>query len=126
MSSAAATAISHPNTSVLLSQIPRVRPPRIPKGTPNANTNPQPPGSVPVGQVWVQGAWRDPASNAAKDRRKVQSRQVEKALRRTSHGMNIYAYSNIRTHQVVYSLTRVLQVGNFFNVVYHCKVLKSY
>jgi hypothetical protein len=91
-------------------RVPRVRPPRILKGTPSPNSVAQPAGPAPSGKVWAQGQWRDPASNSAKASRQHQSRQVEKALRHDTHGQNIYAYANIRTNQVVYSLTRVMSV----------------
>ena len=90
--------------------IPRVRPPRMLKGSISPNTLPQPEGKPPSGKVWVQGRWRVPTSNSAKDKRKVQSAHVEKAVVRDSHGHNIYAYTHIRTNQVVYSLTRILRV----------------
>jgi len=107
----AAVAIQQQIPHMPIAHIPRVRPPRIPKGTPNANTNPQPEGPVPHNAVWAQGKWRNPASSAVKDRKAVQSRRVEKALRWEDHGQNIFAYVHIRTKQVVYSLTRIMNVG---------------
>lgn len=108
MASAAAHSIPPPYT---IPVGPRVRPPRLLPGTKAANTEPQPEGPPPEkNQVWVQGKWRNINSNAAKDRRVIQSRQTEKALRHTTHGLNIYAYTHIRTNQVVYSLSRVMQV----------------
>ena len=93
--------------------IPRVRPPRFLKGQPRDDQLPQPEGPVPRGQLWVQGKWRNRASNAVIDRQKVMSQQVKKAIQRQTHGLNIYAYYHLRTKQVVYSLTRVMQASHF-------------
>src|SRR5205085_5919712 len=101
----AAVSIPQQVPHVSIPHIPRVRPPRILKGTPSPNSVPQPPGRVPRKKVWAQGQWRSPTSNSAKANRDRQSRQVEKALRHETHGQNIYAYANLRTQQVVYSLT---------------------
>lgn len=60
--------------------------------------------------VWVDGRWAHPESNSAKTKREVVSRQLEKALRHEVHGMNIYAYRNTTTNQVVYSLTKNMDV----------------
>lgn len=120
MASAAMNAVAHSVPSPYAIPLgPRIRPPRLLPGTKAENTNPQPSGPVPENSVWVQGKWRNPASNAAKDRRLLQSKQVEKALRHHTHGMNIYAYRQIRTNQVVYSLTRVMQVIRLMNC--YCK-----
>jgi hypothetical protein len=113
MAAATATAMSHSMPPLPMTSVPRIRPPRIPKGTPNINTQPQPEGEVPTSKVWVQGKWRDPASRAAQHRREIYSRRVEKALKHETLGMNIYAYNHIRTKQVVYSLTRNMEVCRF-------------
>lgn len=110
MAAAAATAMSHSMPPLPIAAAPRIRPPRIPKGTPNINTEPQSEGQVPKGKVWVQGKWRDPASRAAQHRQEIYSRRVEKALKHETLGTNIYAYNHIRTKQVVYSLTRNMEV----------------
>jgi Transcriptional regulation of mitochondrial recombination len=107
----AVTAMPHSIMHMPLPAIPRVRPPRMLPGTPSPNTNPRPPGPIPTNSVWVQGKWRNPSSSASKQQQKVVSAQVKKALRHHKHGMQIFAYYHIRTHQVVYSLTRIMQVS---------------
>jgi hypothetical protein len=111
MAAAATNAISHNVPMPMsMSSAPRIRPPRIPKGTPNINTEPQPQGNVPKGKVWVQGKWRETASRAVQQRQEIYSRRVEKALKHETLGTNIYAYNHIKTKQVVYSLTRNMEV----------------
>ena len=88
----------------------RVRPPPIPKGTKAANTDPQPPGKVNWNAQWVQGAYRAGNSNATKRAQLIKGAQVERALKTETRGQNIFAYKNIRTNQVVYSLSRLLDV----------------
>ncbi len=118
---AVASTMAHQMPPMPLPHIPRIRPPRMLKGDPSPNTNPQPPGEASgfqhrgrwVQRVWVQGRWRNPASNAAKHRLEVQTKQATKAVRHETHGLNIYAYRHIRTNQVVYSLTRTLQVSKY-------------
>jgi hypothetical protein len=112
MAASAATAMSHSMPPLPMTSAPRIRPPRIPKGTPNINSQPQPEGEAPKERLWVQGRWRDPASRAARNRQEIYSRRVEKALKHETLGMNIYAYNHIRTKQVVYSLTRNMEVCN--------------
>lgn len=96
--------------SIPVSQLPRVRPPRFLPGQFRDDQLPQPDGEVPPNAVWVQGRWRNPASNAVIDRRKVMSQQVKKALEKRQHGSKIYAYYHLQTKQVIYSLTRIMQV----------------
>lgn len=43
-----------------------------------------------------------------------ESVRLQKALNSISHGKHIFAYHNVRTKQVVYSLTRYLEVSNLF------------
>jgi Transcriptional regulation of mitochondrial recombination len=64
----------------------------------------------PLPKPTAFGKPRDPSSNAAKAERFKESRRIEKALRHENHGENIYAYKHIQTGQVVYSLTRVMDV----------------
>lgn len=59
----------------------------------------------------IQGKPRVPGSNAFKDQQDKEGRRLQKALNSISHGKNIFVYSNIRTKQVVYSLTRYLEVS---------------
>ncbi|EXJ84497.1 hypothetical protein A1O3_05166 [Capronia epimyces CBS 606.96] len=122
MATAAASTMAHQLPPMSLPQMPRVRPPRMLKGTPSPNTNPQPLGELPEGLFWVQGRWRARSSNAAKNQRGTQTRQAIKALRHETHGLNIYAYRHIRTNQVVYSLTRTLQNNKILKqLVFHGK-----
>jgi hypothetical protein len=128
MASAAATStMSHslPPLPMAMAYAPRIRPPRIPKGTPNANTNPQPEGPRPGKLVWVQGKWRDPASRAARHRQQIYSRRVEKALKHEVLGSSIYAYNHIRTKQVVYSLTRNMDVSQVMILIANCECLQT-
>lgn len=85
-------------------------PPAIPKGTPHPLTLNVKPAVIPRGKVWVQGKLRDKASNAARHQQRIDERRAEKALRRANLGRHIYAYSHLRTNQVVYSLSRFLEV----------------
>ena len=62
----------------------------------------------------IQGKPRVPGSNAFKDYQDKEGRRLQKALNSISHGKNIFVYNNIRTKQVVYSLTRYLEVSFFF------------
>lgn len=72
-----------------------------------------PTGAPPIkDSVWADGKWVLPHHNAAKHRSKVISKQLEKAMRHEVHGMNIYAYKHIQTNQVVYSLTKNMDVCN--------------
>ncbi|EXJ94211.1 hypothetical protein A1O1_02604 [Capronia coronata CBS 617.96] len=122
MAAAAANTMAHQVPPMSLPQMPRIRPPRMLKGTPSPNTNPQPSGDSPEGLFWVQGRWRARGSNAAKNRRETQTRQAVKALRHETLGLNIYAYRHIRTNQVVYSLTRTLENNKILKqLVFHGK-----
>lgn len=38
------------------------------------------------------------------------SQKIKKAIEKPHHGLNIYAYYHMQTKQVVYSLTRIMQV----------------
>ena len=101
---------------------PRVRPPRLLKGTKAANTNPQPSGPVPPNRVWVQGEWRLPVSRAAKNESQRLSTKLERAVQARSHGVNIYAYTHVRTKQVVYSLSRIMRNSKIMRqLVFHGK-----
>lgn len=113
MASSVAAAMPHTLHSLPISQLPRVRPPRFLPGQPRDNQLPQPEGHVPDNALWTQGKWRNPASNAIIDRRKVMSQQMKKAIEKRHHGSRIYAYYHLRTKQVVYSLTRIMQVRIF-------------
>jgi Transcriptional regulation of mitochondrial recombination len=73
--------------------------------------SPAPPRNTGARQVEAFGKLRDPASNAAKAERERESRKIEKALRREGHGESVYAYVHIGTGQVVYSLTRIMDVS---------------
>lgn len=44
-------------------------------------------------------------------RREVVSKQIKKAVEQRYQGLNIYAYYNMNTKQVVYSLTRIMKSG---------------
>ncbi|ETN45089.1 uncharacterized protein HMPREF1541_09965 [Cyphellophora europaea CBS 101466] len=122
MASAVVAAAPHSVPPLPLSRIPRVRPPRFLPGQPRDDQLPQPEGSVPSSHVWTQGKWRNRASNAVSDRRKVVSQQVKKAIEKRYHGLNIYAYYHLLTKQVVYSLTRHMQSGQVMpQLVYHGK-----
>ena len=63
-----------------------------------------------IRKVEAYGKPRDLSSNAAKVERLKESLRIEKALRHEHHGENVYAYVHIATGQVVYSLTRVMDV----------------
>ncbi|KIX08248.1 uncharacterized protein Z518_02904 [Rhinocladiella mackenziei CBS 650.93] len=109
-------------TNSMAHHMPRVRPPRLMKGDPHPNAKPQPPGEAPHDALWVQGRWRNPRSSAVKHERATQTRQVLKALRCETRGLNIYAYRHIRTNQVVYSLTRTLESTKILKqLVFHGK-----
>lgn len=58
----------------------------------------------------IQGKIRHPNSNAAREFQRQEGARLRKALNRITHGRNIFVYSNMRTSQVVYSLTRSLEV----------------
>lgn len=58
----------------------------------------------------IQGKPRQPGSNAFKEYQDREGRRLQKALNAISHGRHIFVYHNVRTNQVVYSLTRYLEV----------------
>ncbi|CAI7645408.1 unnamed protein product [Penicillium viridicatum] len=60
----------------------------------------------------IQGKPRVPGSNAFKEHQDKEGRRLQKALNSITHGKNIFVYNNIRTKQVVYSLTRYLEKTN--------------
>lgn len=60
----------------------------------------------------IQGRPRQTASNAFKEYAKRESVRLQKALNSISHGKHIFVYHNVRTKQVVYSLTRYLEVSS--------------
>lgn len=62
----------------------------------------------------IQGKARVPGSNAFRDHQEKEGRRLQKALNSLTHGKNIFVYQNIRTKQVVYSLTRYLEVSSLF------------
>lgn len=64
---------------------------------------------VPIDKA-IQGKPRHPLSKAYKEFQRQEGARLRKALNRITHGKNIFAYNNIRTNQVVYSLTRYLEV----------------
>lgn len=59
----------------------------------------------------IQGKPREQSSNAFKTFQWQEGARLRKALNALTHGKNIFVYNNIRTNQVVYSLTRYLEVG---------------
>lgn len=59
----------------------------------------------------IQGKPRETSSNAFKDFARRESVRLQKALNSISHGKHIFVYHNVRTKQVVYSLTRYLEVS---------------
>ncbi|KAN0079193.1 Transcriptional regulation of mitochondrial recombination domain containing protein [Elaphomyces granulatus] len=76
---------------------------------------------IPRGTV-IQGRARTPGSNAYKSFQWKEGGRLRKALNRITHGKNIFAYNNIRTNQVVYSLTRYLEKSNvLLQLLYHGK-----
>ncbi|KAL9622147.1 MAG: hypothetical protein Q9160_003490 [Pyrenula sp. 1 TL-2023] len=100
------------------------RPPPLPKGVPHPyNSISRPKGPPPKpGLVWSQGKWRGPNSKSGKYLQQKNSSRLKKALRLPYHGKTIYAYSNLRTKQVVYSLTRVMNNARALSqLLYHGK-----
>ncbi|KAJ5120345.1 Mitochondrial homologous recombination protein 1 [Penicillium bovifimosum] len=63
-------------------------------------------------KVPIQGKIRVVGSNAYRDQQEKEGRRLQKALNSIAHGKNIFVYHNIRTKQVVYSLTRYLEKTN--------------
>ncbi|KAJ5757499.1 uncharacterized protein N7511_006193 [Penicillium nucicola] len=60
----------------------------------------------------IQGKPRETSSNAYKNHQDKEGRRLQKALNSLTHGENIFVYQNLRTKQVVYSLTRYLEKHN--------------
>ncbi|KAJ6144932.1 hypothetical protein N7470_008827 [Penicillium chermesinum] len=86
---------------------------RVATGTQKARIDPQIP---------IQGKKREPGSNAFKEHEHRETMRLRKALDSVSHGKNIFVYTNVRTKQVVYSLTRYLQENNVLRqLIYHGK-----
>ncbi|OQD74802.1 hypothetical protein PENDEC_c009G03645 [Penicillium decumbens] len=70
----------------------------------------------------IQGRPREKNSNAFKEYVNRESVRLQKALNSISHGKHIFVYHNVRTKQVVYSLTRYLEKNNLLRqMVYHGK-----
>ncbi|EEP80097.1 predicted protein [Uncinocarpus reesii 1704] len=70
----------------------------------------------------IQGQVRFPNSRAAKNFRERESAKLKRALQSLTHGKNIFAYNNLRTNQVVYSLSRTLERENVLSqLIYHGK-----
>lgn len=59
----------------------------------------------------IQGKVRFPNSRAAQHYRIQESVRLKKALQHLTHGKNIFVYNNLRTNQVIYSLSRTLDVS---------------
>ncbi|KAJ0418438.1 transcriptional regulation of mitochondrial recombination-domain-containing protein [Aspergillus carlsbadensis] len=70
----------------------------------------------------IQGLVRARNSNAFKTHQLKEGVRLKKALSAVTHGKNIFVYHNIRTNQVVYSLTRYLEKNNVLKqLIYHGK-----
>ncbi|GIJ86269.1 hypothetical protein Asppvi_005155 [Aspergillus pseudoviridinutans] len=70
----------------------------------------------------IQGKPREQNSNAFKTHQWKEGVRLRKALNAITHGKNIFAYHNIRTNQVVYSLTRYLEKNSVLRqLIYHGK-----
>ncbi|KAJ6037107.1 hypothetical protein N7540_001386, partial [Penicillium herquei] len=70
----------------------------------------------------IQGKVRQVKSNAYKEHVKREALRLRKALNALTHGKDIFAYHNVRTNQVVYSLTRYLEKTNLLRqMIYHGK-----
>ncbi|KAL4887336.1 transcriptional regulation of mitochondrial recombination-domain-containing protein [Aspergillus karnatakaensis] len=70
----------------------------------------------------IQGKPREQNSNAFKTHQWKEGVRLRKALNALTHGKNIFVYHNIRTNQVVYSLTRYLEKNSVLRqLVYHGK-----
>ncbi|KAJ5243004.1 uncharacterized protein N7469_001331 [Penicillium citrinum] len=73
-------------------------------------------------QVPIQGRPREANSNAFKEASHRETVRLQKALNAVAHGKHIFVYHNVRTKQVVYSLTRYLEKTNLLRqMVYHGK-----
>ncbi|PYI02824.1 hypothetical protein BO78DRAFT_432533 [Aspergillus sclerotiicarbonarius CBS 121057] len=70
----------------------------------------------------IQGKPREQNSNAFKEHQAKEGTRLRKALNAMTHGKNIFAYHNLRTNQVVYSLTRYLEMmSTMKQMIYHGK-----
>ncbi|KAI9375268.1 transcriptional regulation of mitochondrial recombination-domain-containing protein [Aspergillus egyptiacus] len=70
----------------------------------------------------IQGKPRQQGSNAFKTHQWKEGVRLRKALNALTHGKNIFVYHNIRTNQVVYSLTRYLEKNSVLRqLVFHGK-----
>ncbi|KAL2815177.1 transcriptional regulation of mitochondrial recombination-domain-containing protein [Aspergillus granulosus] len=70
----------------------------------------------------IQGVVRARNSKAFKTHQWKEGVRLRKALDAVTHGKNIFVYHNIRTNQVVYSLTRYLEKNNVLKqLMYHGK-----
>ncbi|PYH43779.1 mitochondrial 54S ribosomal protein mL67 [Aspergillus saccharolyticus JOP 1030-1] len=70
----------------------------------------------------IQGRPREKGSNAFRTHQEKEGVRLRKALQALTHGKNIFVYHNIRTNQVVYSLTRYLEKNNVLRqMIYHGK-----
>ncbi|KAL5046091.1 hypothetical protein BDW71DRAFT_182790 [Aspergillus fruticulosus] len=70
----------------------------------------------------IQGKPREQNSNAFKIHQQKEGVRLRKAINALTHGKNIFVYHNIRTNQVVYSLTRYLEKNNVLRqLLYHGK-----
>ncbi|KAE8356700.1 transcriptional regulation of mitochondrial recombination-domain-containing protein [Aspergillus coremiiformis] len=70
----------------------------------------------------IQGKPREQNSNAFKTHQVKEGIRLRKALNAITHGKNIFVYHNLRTNQVVYSLTRYLEKTNVLRqMIYHGK-----
>ncbi|KAI1935205.1 hypothetical protein LOZ66_005335 [Ophidiomyces ophidiicola] len=59
----------------------------------------------------IQGKPRFANSRAAQNYREHERERLKKALLHLTHGRNIFVYNHLRTNQVVYSLSRTLEVS---------------
>ncbi|KAL5343196.1 transcriptional regulation of mitochondrial recombination-domain-containing protein [Aspergillus crustosus] len=70
----------------------------------------------------IQGKPREQNSNSFKTHQWKEGVRLRKALNSLTHGKNIFVYHNIRTNQVVYSLTRYLEKNSVLRqLLYHGK-----
>ncbi|KAJ5894280.1 hypothetical protein N7495_005971 [Penicillium taxi] len=70
----------------------------------------------------IQGKVRETNSNAFKEYAAREAVRLQKALNSAQHGKHIFVYHNVRTKQVVYSLTRYLEENNMLRqMVFHGK-----
>jgi hypothetical protein len=67
----------------------------------------------------IQGRPREQNSQALKEHQFREGVRLQKALNYLVHGRNIFVYHNLRTKQVVYSLTRYLEVSSLPVPTFH-------